>query len=303
MFPVVRTDAVSKWARLAIQNANRPVQRPVKLIFAKVVDKFADLGCGVYAEMGPGGPDYGRIWVRKTETDPRTGQKRDVLVVRTNDDDEIVREVTASLKSESLLFVQRGDWLKNEGTGQIGIVRSVNPETEVIRIVLNDGTGKTIQPQDHTQWRKTESPKYSRFQVVAIDPADQVKPMSWTTNESKHEDDQTGGVPHLNQQDPGRQNPAGQEPNVLYNTEDANAGGQDNGDYLVHVQPKQNQVVVKFNPQGGPETPLMENLLSGADNPENSSSAMPNAQQPQQGQQQQQPTRKNFEDLKIPVEY
>jgi len=101
MIGIRRSDALSTNAagivRRALSQLNG-VPTEIPFLEAMVSKNFADLGLGVYAELqGPAGDDYGKIWVRREMVDPRTGLKRDFLVVQTNDEDEIIRDVTAGL--------------------------------------------------------------------------------------------------------------------------------------------------------------------------------------------------------------
>ena len=66
----------------------------IKLAEALSLGTFASVGMNMY-KGALKNEDYGRIWVRKTIEDPKTGAKEDWLVVYTNDEDEIIRQVAS----------------------------------------------------------------------------------------------------------------------------------------------------------------------------------------------------------------
>jgi len=59
--------------------------------------RFESVGMGLW-KGGMKEDDYGRIWVKKTFVDEKTGEKQEWLVVYTNDEDEIIRQVASEYK-------------------------------------------------------------------------------------------------------------------------------------------------------------------------------------------------------------
>ncbi|MFA5398414.1 MAG: DUF5661 family protein [Methanogenium sp.] len=55
--------------------------------------KYTPVGMGLWQSAAR--EDYGKIWVKKTIVDEKTGAKQEYLVVYTNDDDEIIRQVAS----------------------------------------------------------------------------------------------------------------------------------------------------------------------------------------------------------------
>jgi len=72
----------------------------IRLKEAMASGNFSYHRMGLYTEADTD-RDYGRIWVKEEFENPKTGQKEEWLVVYTNDDDEIIRQV-ANEKRNSL---------------------------------------------------------------------------------------------------------------------------------------------------------------------------------------------------------
>lgn len=71
-------------------NLQDSFQRPFKQSLA--TGKYSYIGMGLFKEADS--PiDLGRIWVKKDIIDPKTGNKEEWLVVYTNDEDELIRQV------------------------------------------------------------------------------------------------------------------------------------------------------------------------------------------------------------------
>ena len=69
---------------------------PDRILFKDALQskKFSSKGMGLW-KGGMNKADYGRIWVKKTFIDEKTGEKEEWLVKYTNDDDEIIRQVAS----------------------------------------------------------------------------------------------------------------------------------------------------------------------------------------------------------------
>lgn len=78
------------------------VIQPDRILFKEAVasNRFQSQGLGIYKESYKN-EDYGKIWVKKTFIDEKTGKQEEWLVVYTNDEEDIIRQVamekTASL--------------------------------------------------------------------------------------------------------------------------------------------------------------------------------------------------------------
>lgn len=290
---------MSPWAKKALREAAHPKQPPTMIPYHRAISTMVlqPLGVGVFQQLGPGGEDYGKIWVRKQITDPKTGQKQDFLVVYTDDDREIIRQVTSSLEKESLLFVEKGQWVQNRETGEIGVVVNVDPTNERTTINTINGPRKRLQTEEqYAQWEKIDPPQFAQpgrsrgnMTRTAIDPIDQMKPMTWRNQESKKPKEEPDDQDQDQDQDQNGQDlqdqnvkPLNQSPQVLQNT-DPNAG---RGDYTIRVRPTDKAVEVKFEPQEPAVQDLEKELGLGG-------------KEPLKPQQQ----NKQLEDLDIPVEY
>jgi hypothetical protein len=96
--------------QLQVQSDISPDAIPVtdeKIEFGEAISskKFVSYGLGVYKESKQEDGDYGKIWIKKSIMNEKTGKSEDWLVVYTNDNDEIIRQIamekTAELESKS----------------------------------------------------------------------------------------------------------------------------------------------------------------------------------------------------------
>lgn len=75
--------------------------------------RFAYVGMNLYKEADTSA-DLGRIWIKKEIVDPKTGNKEDWLVVYTDDDGELVRQIA----SQHIQGAQRKAFVEEEGEGK-----------------------------------------------------------------------------------------------------------------------------------------------------------------------------------------
>lgn len=111
MVPVRRLDVISQNTENILSKINLPQKSVISYYsvpesktripfsIAQKNPKFSYIGMDLYREAGLD-YDYGKIWRKKEFINPSTGQKESWLVVYTNDEDEIIREVTASLATK-----------------------------------------------------------------------------------------------------------------------------------------------------------------------------------------------------------
>ena len=112
--------------------------------------KYTPVGMGLWQSAAR--EDYGKIWVKKTIVDEKTGSSQEYLVVYTNDDDEIIRQVASEYnKMQKVAAIKKAneDKVPLQLAGQDGnafailgrfqsAARKVGWNTERIKAVLDE---------------------------------------------------------------------------------------------------------------------------------------------------------------------
>lgn len=185
MKPIQRLDAVSQNTQIILAGAMKALeskkqaqqniqpQQPtlasvdrIPLKQASQMKEFSYVGMDLYKEADSK-EGIGRIWVRKEEVDPKTGAREEWLVVYTNDDDEIMRQVAglhcqAALSHEADAFVDHvvdylghyiyeGDTIRVADGRKAKVLAVEGPDVILVEWANYSPLRNDIVPPDNTQ--------------------------------------------------------------------------------------------------------------------------------------------------------
>ena len=127
----INTANILQGVEKELQDKGQPLSTSRKIKLSSIDSSFKDVGFGLYSQSYKN-QDYGKIWVKKTFIDEKTGEKQDWLVVYENDNGEIERQAGLSKAASVFHPYTEENEFQDEDSG-------LPEDTKLFRQKIEDG--------------------------------------------------------------------------------------------------------------------------------------------------------------------